>query len=157
MHIKNKCIYVFKKQLSKLIRPTSKKVYNIHEPKVYSILTQLCVGLSKLNFHKFKHNFCDTLNPLCPKIVSIEVTERFLLLWHAYDEDKRHLLNRVDAILRPYRLTNVSNESLLEVTLFGHEKLSFDSNTKIPQATSKCIQASAWFQYVRKFAVSSPV
>ena len=31
-----------------------------------------------------------------------------LLLCHAYDEDRRDLLNSIDAILRPHRLTNPS-------------------------------------------------
>ena len=56
----------FKTKLSKLIRPTPKLVYGIHDPKGLAILTQLRVGLSKLNFDKFRHNFRDTVNHFCP-------------------------------------------------------------------------------------------
>ena len=49
-----------------LIRPPSKPVYGIHDRKVLTILTQLRVGLSKLNFHNFKHNFSDAIDPMCP-------------------------------------------------------------------------------------------
>ena len=105
-------------------------------------MTQLRVGLSKLNFHKFKHNFSDTLNPLCPVNDGIEDTEHFLLLCHAYDTDRRDLLDNVRAILQPHGLTNLSNEALLQIILYGHEKLSLNSNTKILEATLKYIQTS---------------
>ena len=56
------------------------------------------------------------------------------------------LLNSVDAILRPHGLTNLKNENLLQILLYGHEKLSFVLNTKILEATLKYIQASERFQ-----------
>ena len=45
------------KKLFSIIRPPPKPVYNIHDPHGLSIITQLCVGPSKLKFYKFKHNF----------------------------------------------------------------------------------------------------
>ena len=83
---------------------------------------------------------------MCPINDGVEDTEHFLLLCHAYDEVRRDLLNSVDAILRPHGLTNLSNEILLQILLYGHEKLSLDSNTKILEATLKYIQASERFQ-----------
>ena len=145
--IRQSCsVNVFKKRLLAMIRPPSKKIYNIHDPKGLSILTQLHVGLSMLNFHKFKHNFSDTLNPLCPINDGIEDTEHFLLLCHAYDQERRDLLNSVNATLRPHGLTNLTNETLLQLLLYGHEKLSFDLNTKILEATLNYIHASERFQ-----------
>ena len=47
-------IAVFKKKLLSIIRPPTKSVYGIHDPKGLSHLTLLRVGLSKLNFHKFQ-------------------------------------------------------------------------------------------------------
>ena len=47
-------IAVFKKKLLSIIRPPAKSVYEINDPKGLSHLTQLWVGFSKLNFHKFK-------------------------------------------------------------------------------------------------------
>ena len=76
----------------------------------------------------------------------MEDTEHFLLLCHAYDEGRCDLLNSVDAILRPHGLTNLSNETLLQILLYGHEKLSFYLNTKVLKATLKYIQASERFQ-----------
>ena len=47
-----------------------------------------------------------------------------MLLCHAYDEDRRDLLNSVNAILQLHGLTNLSNRNLLQIILYGHEKLS---------------------------------
>ena len=41
----------------------------------------------------------------------------------------------VNAMLFPHGLISQSNEALLQVILYGHEQLSFDSNAKILQAT----------------------
>ena len=70
-------IAIFKKKLLSKIRPPAKSVFGIHDPIGLSYLTQLRVGLSKLNFHKFKHNFRDTINPMCPTNDGIENTEHF--------------------------------------------------------------------------------
>ena len=77
-------VNIFKRKLTSIIRPPPKLVYRIHDPKGLSILMQLCVGLSKLNFHRFKHNCRDTF-----------------LLCRTYDADRLDLLRSVNAILLP--------------------------------------------------------
>ena len=79
------CIAVFKEKLLSIIRSSARSVHGIHDPKGLSHLTQLLVGLSKLNFHKFKHNFRDTINPMRPTSDGIEDTEHFLLLCPSFD------------------------------------------------------------------------
>ncbi len=59
-------VSIFKNRLLSIIHPSEKPVYGIHDPKGLAILTQLRVGLSMLNHHKFRHNFADTVNALCP-------------------------------------------------------------------------------------------
>ena len=76
--------------------------------------TQLRVGPSKLNFHKFEHNFRDTLNPLCPINDGIEDTGHFLLLCHKYDHIRCDLLGSVDTVLRHHGLTNLPNKTCSE-------------------------------------------
>ena len=76
----------------------------------------------------------------------MEDTAHFLLLWHAYDEERHDLFNSVNAILRPHGLTNLINENLLQILLYGHDKLSFDLNSKILEATLKYIQALERFR-----------
>ena len=43
----------FKKKILSFIRPPFQPVFSIHDPKGLAVLTQLHVGLSKLNLHKF--------------------------------------------------------------------------------------------------------
>ena len=71
---------IFKNKLSAQIRPPANSVYGIHDQKGVAFLTQLRVGLSKLNFHNFRHNSRGTRNPMCPINDGTEDTEHFLLL-----------------------------------------------------------------------------
>ena len=92
---------IFKRRLFSIIRPPAKSVFGIQNPRGLSILPQLRVGLSRLNFHKFKHNFNDTTSPLCPINYGVEDREHSFLLCHMYDDIRRDLLNGVNAILLP--------------------------------------------------------
>ena len=78
----------FSKKLLARIPPPPKLVYTVHDPKSISFLTQLCVALSKHNFHKFKHNFRDNFNSLYTINDDIENTKHLLLLCHPYDDNK---------------------------------------------------------------------
>ena len=53
----------FQEKALSIIRPPVKSTFGIHDPTGLSYLTQLRVGLSKLDFHKFKYNFRDTCKP----------------------------------------------------------------------------------------------
>ena len=117
-------VNVFKGRLLSIIRPPPKLVYRIHDPKGLSILTQLRAGLSKLNFHKFEHNFRETLNPLCIRNDGVEDTEHHFLLCHACDVFRRDLLNSVNAIFLSHGIIHLSNEELLKFILYGHEPLT---------------------------------
>ena len=80
-------IAVFKTKLLSKIRPLPNFVFRINDPTGLSYLTQLRVGLSKLNFHKFKHNFRDTTNPMCLPTMALMLRSTFccsalLLTYH---------------------------------------------------------------------------
>ena len=95
-------IAIFKRKLLSKIRPPAKSVFGIHNPAGLSYLSQIRVSLSKLNFHKFNHNFRDTVNPMCPTNDGIEDTEHFLLLCPSFDIQRRDLLAGVSVALRPF-------------------------------------------------------
>eukprot|EP00794_Sanderia_malayensis_P002002 gene2002-2277_t len=139
-------VNIFKKKLLSIIRPFPKLVYGIHDPKGLSILTQLRVGLSPLNFHKFKHNFRNTLNPLCPSNDGVENTEHYFLLCQSFEVDRRSLLNNVNRILLRHNLVNPSNKDLLRIILYGHEQLTFDANAKLLKATLEFIHVTKRFE-----------
>ena len=121
----------------------AKPVYSIHDPRGPAILTQLRVGLSMLNLHKFRHNFRDTLNPMCPSNDGVEDTEHFLLHCHSYDGYRTDLLDSVNSTLQPYDLPNLSNALMLKLILYGDERLSVDSNSEIFKATLRYIYAES--------------
>ena len=84
-----------------------KSVFGIHNPKGLSYLAQLRAGLSKLNFHKFKHNFRDTINPMC-------------------------LFAGIVELIRPFiQITDLSNDSLTEPLLYDDQDLSNGLNRNV--------------------------
>ena len=68
---------IFHKKLLAFIRPLGNYTYGIYNPLGIRLLNRLCLGFSHLREHKFRHNFADTLNPLCS--CSLE-TERYRTL-----------------------------------------------------------------------------
>ena len=111
-------------------------VFGIHDPIGLSYLTQLRVGPSKSKLQKFKHNFRDTINPMCPSNDGIEGgTEHFLLLCPSFEVQRRNLLAGVFALLRPFGYIDLSNEVLTQLLLFGDKGLPNDVNRKILKLT----------------------
>ena len=139
-------IAVFKKKLLATIRPPPKPVFGIHDPIGLSYLTQLRVGLSKLNFHKLKHNFRDTINPMCPTSDGIEDTVHFLLLCPSFDVQHQDLLAENVDLLRPFlQITDTSNDVLVQLLLYGDQDLSYDLNRKILELTLRYIRETGRF------------
>ena len=117
-------------------------MYGIHNPKRLATLTQLSVGLSELNYHKFRHYFNTTLNPLCPINDGIEDTEHFQLHCSSYYLQRNSLLSCVQAVLLSGGLASLSNRELVSILLYGEERLHFESNKKIIKATLDFIESS---------------
>ena len=118
-------------------------VFGIHDPIGLSYLLQIRVGLSKLNFHKFKHNFRDIVNPMCPMIDGIEDTEHFLLLCPSFDIQRQDLLAGVAELLRQFvQIGTLPNNVLVEYFLYGNEELSNDVNRNILEHTLKFIHTT---------------
>ena len=136
---------IFKANISRIIRTTQEQVYGIHNPKRLATLTQLRVGLSELNYHKFRHNFNTTINPLCPISDGVEDMEHFLLHCHSYQLQRNSLLSRVQSVLLSCGLSNLSNVELVSILLYVDERLNFESNKMIIKATLDFIESSKRF------------
>ena len=97
---------------------------------------QIRVGLNRLNFHKFKHNFRDTVNPMCRTNDGIEDTEHFLLLCPSFDVQRRHLLAGVSVLLQQFvEINSLPNDVLVQILLYGDENLSNEINKSILELT----------------------
>ena len=56
---------IFKKSLLEFTRTIPISAFGVADIYRIRLLTRLRVGLSHLREHKFRHNFQDTINPLC--------------------------------------------------------------------------------------------
>ena len=89
---------IFKKKLLKFIRPSGKSVFRSHNPKGVKLLTRLRLGLSHLREHKFKHDFLDSLNPVCSCGQDIETSTHFLRHCFNYSNERLTFLNIIRKI-----------------------------------------------------------
>ncbi len=139
-------IAVFKSKILSLVRPSPKSVFGIHDPLGLSFLSQLRVGLSRLNFHKINHNFQDTFSPLCPIKDGIEDTEHYLLFCHSFDTQRKDLLAGVSEVVRPLiDVNSLSNNDLTKLLIYGDERFPNIINKKILELTLHFIHRSGRF------------
>ncbi len=94
---------------------------------------------------RVKHNFRDTINPMCPTNDGIESTEHFLLLCPSFEDQRRDLLAGVFALLRPLGYIDLSNEVLTQLLLYGDKDLPNDVNRNILDLTLQYIHTSGRF------------
>ena len=122
---------IFKKTILKFIWPSQNRVYNCHNPIGIKLITRLRVGLSHLSEHKFKHNFQDTLNPICNCGKDIETTS--LLHCPNYLHERKTLLKTLSCIVP--NIFHFNKDQLTEILLYGKEDLENINNTSILDAT----------------------
>ena len=58
-------LVLFRKRILAFIRPSANSTIQCHNPKRLKLITKLRLGLSHFRFHKYKHSFQDTWNPIC--------------------------------------------------------------------------------------------
>ena len=94
--IKNlRSISLFKNALLKFIRPTAAYDFDGTDHFGLKLLTRLRLGLSHLNEHKLRHNFHDTINPLCSCSLEPETVSHFLLHCPYHNIHRRTLFSVV--------------------------------------------------------------
>ena len=69
----------FNKTPIKIIRKKGNSVFGVSDIDGIKLLTRLRVTYSHLNEHKFRHNFNDTINPMCNCSANTETTVHYLL------------------------------------------------------------------------------
>ena len=90
------------------------------------MITRLRLGLSHLQEEKFKHNFQDTVNPLCSCSIEAESTSHYFLRCHFFDTLWATLtedLRNTDSHLPTPR-----NENLTNILLYGNKIYDDKSN-----------------------------
>ena len=120
---------IFKKNISKFIRPTANNIFGCHNLKGIKYLTRLQLGLCHLYQHKFKNNFQDTLNPLCTCGYDVENACHFLLHCPHFLTERNSLFNKIDNINR--NILNQADATITKTLLFGNSKYSKEMNLQI--------------------------
>ena len=133
----------FKTSLLDFIRPKASPVYGIQDPIGLKLLTRLRLKFSHLREHKFRHNFLDTLNPLCSCGYEIESTSHYLLRCSIYTSSRRTLLESVSTVIGP--TTDISENKLVNILLFGDQHYRLEQNSFILKNTIKFLKVSERF------------
>ena len=136
-------VSVFKKDLFKLYRPVASQIFNIFDPVGLKLLTRLRTNLSHLRHHKFQHHFLDTLNPLCSCNIETESTNHYLLRCSFYNDIRKTLLDNIIGLVGP--ISNLSDDQVVKLLLYGQRSFSFDTNKSILNFTIAFIKASERF------------
>ena len=140
---KSDSISIFKKHILSFMRPLTNKVSNSHNPQGLKLLTRLRLGLSHLRYHKFMHNFLNTINPLCSCDSDIEITLDILLYCPNFMECRNTLLSKISEINSELIARN--DLALTETLLFGDNSFSQYDNSRILDATIAFIVTSKRF------------
>ena len=130
----------FRKMLLNFIRSIGNSTYKIYDPLGIKLLTRLRLGFSHLSEHKFRHNFADSLNPLCSCSLETESTLQFFLRCQNYNTLRRVLMTDLKNINDT--IMSLNENDLLHVILYGNKNFDNNMNRSMPTATVKFIKVS---------------
>ena len=133
----------FRKSLLSFIKPTCSSLFYIHHSVGVKLLVRLRLGFSHLREHKFRHNFHDTLNPLCPCSLEPETTSHYLLHYHNFSSSRLALLNDLNLI--DPTMSQLNETALANILLYGDSNKSTSDNSKILRGTIRYIIATKRF------------
>ena len=133
----------FRKKLLSFIKPTENKTFSIYDPFGIKPLNRLRVDFSHLNEHKFRHNFSDTLNPLCSCSLETETTAHFFLRCRNYTDVRLTLMKELYKI--DNSITSRQPNELLRIILYDDCKFKDNVNKQILIATIQFIKNSNRF------------
>ena len=129
--------------LLNFLRPIGTSTHKIYDPLGIKLLTRLRLGFSHLSEHKFRHNFANSLNPLCSCSLQTDSSIHFFLRCQIYTTLRRALMtdlkNINDAIM------SLNESDLLHTMLYGSNKFNNNMNIGILTATIKFIKDTGGF------------
>ena len=134
----------FKSMLKNFFSLKHRSLFTIHDPVGVKLLTRLRLQSSHLNEHKFRHNFKDCVSPRCDFGAETETTSHFFLHCQFF-ENKRQKL-RDDVYRLDTSIKHLNEESLIDVLLYGSDRLNDSKNKQILLQTICYIQATKRFE-----------
>ena len=104
----------------------ARSAFNINNPLGLKLLTCLRNGFSHLKEHKFKHNFQDSVDPLCSCGNDIESTVHFFLHCPNFTTQRQTLLNKLKSINASIMAEN--ENSVVRTLLLGRSDFNYSTN-----------------------------
>ena len=120
-----------KRHILSLVRPPPKETFSVFNPTHLRYLFQLRLGLSRLRYHKKRHNFQDTPSDICLCKKGVEDTKHFLLTCPFYANHREALFSTVENIIQNKTVDKNSSH----LFLYGDPSLSISENQQIICAT----------------------
>ena len=118
---------IFKKSVLKFLRPSLNGTYNCFNTRGIKHFTRLCLGLSHLRDHKFKHGFLNALHPVWSCGLDIETTCQFSLRPPNFLNKRSIFLSHVSKLTK-YKLHSCG-ASAITLLFYGYDSLHLVSNT----------------------------
>ena len=129
-------ISILKSNLLSFIRPIQNNIYNVFDPKGLKFLTNLRLGFSHLNEHRFRHNFQGLSSPLYSFSMENEDTTHCLLSCHHFHHQRIDLTSSKKSICSNFEFKSDDNKK--DMLLYGDS--FFDENKFILEATIDIIK-----------------
>ena len=126
------------------IRALENDTYGIYDPLGVRLLNRLRLGFGHLRERKFRHNFADTLNPLCLCSPEIEDTEHYFLRCQNNLSFCPTLMN--DLNNTNTAIASLNSNDLLRIIFYGDESFNKESNCKILTPSIKFVKDTQRFE-----------
>ena len=114
------------KDLLNFIRPDSNNAFNINNPLGLKLLTRLRIVFSHLKEHRFKHNFQDSVDPLCSCRNDIESAVHFFLHCPICITQRQTLLNKLKSLNA--RVMAENENSVVRTLLLGRAGFNYSTS-----------------------------
>ena len=121
----------------------SNSTYNIHNRLGVKYLTRLRIGFSHVKEHKFKHNFQDSIDPMCSCSSGIETMIHSFLHCANFNIQRQTLFDKIatiDAII-----LSENEDSIFNTLLFGKPNCENALNKAMLNASIKYILSTETF------------
>ena len=112
-------------------------IYNVHNPLGVKYLTRLRIGFSHLKEHKLKHNFQDSVDPMCSCSSATEATIHFFLHCANFNSQRQTLFDKIATADANILIEN--EDSIVNALLFGKPNSENSVNNAILNASIKYI------------------
>ena len=122
-----------------------KSLFSIHDPTGIKLLARLRLKFSHLNEHKFRHNFKDTVVPMCDSGTETETTEHLFLRCPFFVTERQKLLND-NVYDKHFSLQNLNEESVIDILLYECDRFNERDNKEILLHTIDYIKSTKRFE-----------